>query len=99
MKGGPKVRTAVERASGPLDRIFVFIAGHLLGPLARKKGPDERGNRIVAVHRFLGGVESPIDHVFPAGPCDARKALEARTGEPVRHKAHFFFWTGSREHT
>ena len=87
---GQKVRTAIERSSGPLDRIFVFVAGHLLGPITRKQCPDERGNRIVTVHSLFGGVEGAIDHVFPAGPCDARKALEARTREPIRQKAHFF---------
>src|SRR5216683_3489491 len=93
-KQSPAIRTAIERSSSPLDSIFVFLARHLLGPLARKKRPDKRRHGVLAIHCLLGSIEGAVDHVFPAGLCDARKALEARAGEPVRDKTYLT----SREH-
>jgi hypothetical protein len=82
-------RTAIERSSGPLYSVFVLLAGHLLRPLAREKGPDKRGHGVLAAHRLLGCVKCTIYHVLSAGFGDARKALETCAGEPLGDKAYY----------
>ena len=84
-----RLRTTIERSSGPLYSVFVFLAGHFLRPLAREQGSDKRGHGVLAVHRLLGCVECTIDHVFSAGFRDARKALETCTGEPLGDKTYY----------
>lgn len=87
-RGMACIRTAIERSSGPLYSVFVFLARHLLGPLAREKRADKRGHGVFAIHRLLGCIKCAIYHVLSAGSCDAGKTFETRTGEPLWDKTY-----------
>lgn len=80
-------RTTVKGSSGPFYGVFIFFARHLLGLLTGKKRSDKRIHGILANHCLLSGVKCAIHHVFSAGLCDACKALETRTGEPLGYKS------------